>query len=361
MVAIGPVLTALLGACAGTGQIQADIDRLKARQEVERQRLDQIQEEVRTAEARALIAKQEAEFQDCRAQLAAIRSEVALSQASCMKRLATHMQCSADVAKRKGNATLLGCLAGIGVAALTSGAATPIALAGCGAGKLAGPLAEQCGEQRDCPAINELFTAALSARGHRELPSCGGYLGFSVADSTVTIRGLRLKNVAAKSTAENAGLFTNDVLLKVAGRPTPDLASLREAVSTLAVGNLVELEILREGRRMQLQGVASKVTADGASGPSVALGVGIEEVTEKHSGVPIVSTVLATGAAAAAGLAPGDLVVAVDGQATESTEDLLERLSSIPPRVPVKLSVNRAGTLHELTALPAPREGRHGL
>jgi hypothetical protein len=70
---------------------------------------------------------------------------------------------------------------------------------------------------------------------------------FAAQDSA----GVRLAGVIDGSPAQRAGLAKGDLLLRMAGRPVVDLAGLTEILRDCAPGQAVDLQILREGRRLE--------------------------------------------------------------------------------------------------------------
>ncbi|MDX2221419.1 MAG: RIP metalloprotease RseP [Rhodospirillaceae bacterium] len=71
---------------------------------------------------------------------------------------------------------------------------------------------------------------------------------------------------------------------------------------------------------------------------------------------PVIGTVVADSAAAAAGFAPGDRVLAIDGQPVRRFEDI-QRMVAIAHGAPMTFSVERDGTALDLTATPRIVEG----
>ena len=70
---------------------------------------------------------------------------------------------------------------------------------------------------------------------------------------------------------------------------------------------------------------------------------------------PVVTAVQAESAAARAGIAPGDRIVAIDGRATPRFEDV-QAVVRLRPGQPLALTVERAGAPIELRAVPDLRE-----
>lgn len=72
----------------------------------------------------------------------------------------------------------------------------------------------------------------------------------SLPDFTEEIEGYPLAGVFDDSPAARAGLQKGDVLVAFAGRPVVDLATFTKALRAHEPGDLVEIAVLREGRRL---------------------------------------------------------------------------------------------------------------
>ncbi len=88
--------------------------------------------------------------------------------------------------------------------------------------------------------------------------------------------------------------------------------------------------------------------------------VGLALVQGEVHTAPEVGKVVAESAAAAAGLQPGDRIVAVEGNPTETFESLAAALHGHPGE-PLHLTVERGGQRLELVATPDPETGRIGI
>jgi S1-C subfamily serine protease len=74
-----------------------------------------------------------------------------------------------------------------------------------------------------------------------------GRIGVSIArvDWDQSGAGVRVQGVLPNAPAAAAGLEQDDVIVSLAGRPTPDVRALREVIADLWAGQQVEVELLR--------------------------------------------------------------------------------------------------------------------
>ncbi|MFI5380275.1 MAG: S1C family serine protease [Tepidisphaerales bacterium] len=109
-----------------------------------------------------------------------------------------------------------------------------------------------------------LATGVLSV-GRRAIPSHGAMLGVQLEESD---RGPRVLKVVDDSGAARAGIRTNDVVLEVAGNPTPTRDDLQIALQQHRIGTVLKLKILRDGKELELSATLGKRAA--ATQPSRA-------------------------------------------------------------------------------------------
>jgi serine protease Do len=140
-------------------------------------------------------------------------------------------------------------------------------------------------------------------------------------------------SVAPGSPAEKAGLEPGDIVLRFNGRPVRDSGELAAMVGESKPGAKVRLDILRQGKPRQLVATLGS-TVDDASQRAQAdeaasqgkLGLAVRPLSpeeRKATGVPgglVVEGV--NGAAARAGIQPGDIVLQAGGKPVRSVEDL---------------------------------------
>jgi serine protease Do len=157
--------------------------------------------------------------------------------------------------------------------------------------------------------------------------------------------GILVTSVWEGSPADRAGLRQEDVIVRFAGRPVvvPDdeaIVAFIDRVQTFSVGDEIELELWRDGKRRTLrvtlgEAPVSAVQADEYR--SEALGLVAQDLTMdiiQSRGWPtetrgaLVSDLEMAGAAMVGGLEAGDLILAVDGGAVSGVDDLRQALEA---------------------------------
>jgi len=169
------------------------------------------------------------------------------------------------------------------------------------------------------------------------------HLGVTIQDVTQGLadsfgmkkpEGALISNVEREGPAARAGLETGDVILKFNGEPISSSAQLPVQVSNVKPGTTVTLQVLHKGETRDVEVTLGKLdnatVAQAAQGaPSDGrLGLTVRPLTPEErqqsgdrSGLLVEN---ATGAAADAGIHPGDIVVAVNGTPVHSAGQLQE-------------------------------------
>jgi len=143
--------------------------------------------------------------------------------------------------------------------------------------------------------------------------------------------GALVSNVERGSAAEKAGLKSGDVIRKIDGQPVIAGGDLTAIVSIAKPGEKVVLDVWREGKTVQLNatlGNASDKPApsdneglasvDGGAKLGLALRP-LEPIERRQSGIPAGLVIEdAGGAAQAAGVQPGDVLLSVNGKMVTS-------------------------------------------
>lgn len=149
--------------------------------------------------------------------------------------------------------------------------------------------------------------------------------------------GALISSVETGSPAEKAGIEPGDVVLKVDGRDVKHTLDLSGYIADLRPGTSAKLDIWRKGAARTVaitagEMKAPKVAAASSAGDSSnRLGVAVRELTpdeqkEVHAqGGLLVQDV--SGAAARAGIQPGDVVLAANGAPLKSVADLRAQVS----------------------------------
>lgn len=167
--------------------------------------------------------------------------------------------------------------------------------------------------------------------------------------------GALVSQVAPGSPAAAAGLQPGDVIQKIDGQPTVQAGALSARIAQGVPGERIALGIWRQGKALDLpvtlgradDGAATlqaAASADEAAG-GARLGLALRPLQPQERAQARLDHGLlvqdARGAAARAGVAAGDVVLAINGQPVDSVEVLKKVLAASPKRV--ALLVWRAG------------------
>jgi Do/DeqQ family serine protease len=204
-----------------------------------------------------------------------------------------------------------------------------------------------------------------------------GYLGVTVQPITSDMAAnLGLKNaegaivsrVEPGSPAERAGVKQGDVIMAINGNPIGDSNSLRNIIASSTPGAEVTLTVARDGQERQLRATlselssqaAAETTPGGGSSGENRLGMNVKPITPDLAtslGDPrdakglVITDIDPGGAAADAGLQPGDLIEQVNRRPVRSEKELKSALASASDR-PSLLLVMRRGVNIYLTLRP---------
>jgi regulator of sigma E protease len=160
-----------------------------------------------------------------------------------------------------------------------------------------------------------------------------GFRVYSDDNRIVLATDYSLDSFPTQPPATRAGLATGDRILSINGRPIRNFRELQETVGSSPEAEL-RLTVERKGTRRELR---LRPELDKSSG---AGRIGVYSWTDLEVG-----KVQAGGAAALAGLAPGDWIISASGVPVRHLIDLLQSLQRRPERV--ELGVRRGG--HEFT------------
>jgi len=157
--------------------------------------------------------------------------------------------------------------------------------------------------------------------------------------------GAYVSSVTPGSPAEKAGLQPEDVVLSADGRTIRDNSDLSRYIASKSPGTAVALDIVRGKDRKKVSvtlGAFPDETPESATeqGGRASLGMTLHEVTPTMAqrlelprgtrGVAVMD-VEAGAAAEEAGLAPGDVIVSVNGQAVESLDGFEQAIDAARP------------------------------
>jgi S1-C subfamily serine protease len=124
--------------------------------------------------------------------------------------------------------------------------------------------------------------------------------------------GLRIVTVTARSPAEKAGLRPGDAIVQIDGQALNDQLAFQKALQT--TGGAVEIAVRKAGGRLV---VLKTELAGGGDRKPFRLGVNFSIRPEGAR----IDAVLPGSAAARAGLAPGDLIVNINGRRIRTEKD----------------------------------------
>lgn len=196
----------------------------------------------------------------------------------------------------------------------------------------------------------------IGVRAQTITPELAGGLGLGRQTGVV------LADVLPRSPAAVAGLAAGDIVVALDGKPMENGRQLQVGLYRRAVGDVVTLEVVRDGRPMMfpvalaerpdaLAGVAS--TADPRRNLVPKLGIlavaldarvaGLLPAVRGLRGVVVLSTTSGAIETRDGGLAPGDVIHAVNRVPVAELAALGAALDSVPPGQPIVLHVERNG------------------
>jgi len=159
--------------------------------------------------------------------------------------------------------------------------------------------------------------------------------GFADSFNLDSPEGALIFNVERGSAAERAGLKPGDVVRKVNGQPIIGSGDLPGMLAMAKPGDKVALDVWRDGKIVRLNAVLANASdkAAPAERPELAandsgakLGLALrplEPIERRQSGLPSGLVVEdAAGAAIAAGIQPGDVLLSVNGKPVSSVEQV---------------------------------------
>jgi serine protease Do len=168
-------------------------------------------------------------------------------------------------------------------------------------------------------------------------------------------QGAAVGTVEDGSPAQKAGLEAGDVILKIDGRPVEGNADLSRTIRSMKPGTKATLNVWRAGKTRDVQLTVAEFKDDEQKVASAKtgtkkeaakkdkLGLAVTEVTpdqkktlKVNSGVAVEAV---DGAALAAGISPGDVIMRINNVDVSSVKSFNEAVAKLDPKKPVALLV----------------------
>jgi serine protease Do len=157
--------------------------------------------------------------------------------------------------------------------------------------------------------------------------------GFADSFKLDTVEGALVSTVNRGSAADKAGLKAGDIVRKLNGQPIVNSGDLSAMVSLAKPGDKVGMDVWREGKLVHLTATLGSDKGDPADTEQLAsvdkgvkLGLSLrplEPAERREAGLPSGLVIEdAGGAAAIAGVRPGDLLLSVNGRPVTSVEQV---------------------------------------
>ncbi len=179
-----------------------------------------------------------------------------------------------------------------------------------------------------------------------------GWLGVSISDPTPEQvksmhlqdnKGALIAEVVAGSPAQAAGIQKDDVVIRYQERDIQDAASLQNAVGDTAVGEIVVLTIVRNGKQEDLSvtignldDAIMKIAASVEDRVGAVVRTLTEEETRQYGLEPGQGVAIASlkdkGALAQAGFEKDDVILEVDNVGVEGVEGFVGLVEALPAR-----------------------------
>ena len=199
-----------------------------------------------------------------------------------------------------------------------------------------------------------------------------GFLGASTQDVTPLlgkifrlpdVKGAIVTDLQAKGSAEKAGLKRGDVVERFDGRDVMDSGHLRNLIAAAAIGSKHRLDIVRDGKTIQVELTVQEAPRDRAkksqssaaseSSAHPLSGVVFDDITTplaRQMDLPVNSGVVVTdieegSAAESSGLQPGDVILELNRQSIPNFSTFQRLADPMKSSDIALLLVNRQGTI----------------
>jgi len=171
--------------------------------------------------------------------------------------------------------------------------------------------------------------------------------------------GALVSDVSADSPAKKAGLKAGDVILSANGSDIDDSTTLPRLIGQVAPGDEVKLQVMRGGDKREIDVTVGdwpeEMATDGSpasksSDDQTKLGMSISDLSDQEKqqldidNGALVRRVDPRGAAAAAGIEPGDVIVSFDQTSVDSADQLIEAVKKADDDRAIPVRIVRDGT-----------------
>jgi serine protease Do len=167
-------------------------------------------------------------------------------------------------------------------------------------------------------------------------------------------KGALVADVTSGGPAERAGIKRGDVIVSFDGKEIQDTTDLPYIVATTPVGDEVEVEVIRDGKKRTVDVTIGEMpdqpgTRETKPGPAPTLGMALEDITpdiakrfrlSEDRGVVVVA-VNAGSPASEAGIRPGDILLEVDQEPVQSVGEFTSKMRGYEEGDTVLLLVKR--------------------
>lgn len=205
-----------------------------------------------------------------------------------------------------------------------------------------------------------LSALAVSAQGSGTQANGKPFLGITFGPND---NGAVVTSVLGGTPAAAAGLESGDIITSLNGENVT-AANLAAAVSQLSVGATVKLDVLRNGKSMEIDATLGTQSQAQAPFPQLnpsPVGRAYLGVTLNQTNTGIVIASVVNGSPAAdAGLQAGDVLTAINGTAVQTSAAAAAMIRTMNPGDTVTLSITRDGASQDVQVTLGSRAPQAG-
>jgi len=202
-----------------------------------------------------------------------------------------------------------------------------------------------------------------------------GWLGIAIQDLTDELAagfgissksGVLVADVMKDGPAEAGGMKPGDVIVELGGAPIKEVTELQRRVAAIPPGRPTALTVLRDRKPTKLTvkigEQPGEETVVAAEPKGEGLGVTVESLSEEMAQVyglrgrtgVVVTGVASGGAAEAAGIKEGDVLLEVNRRRVGSVEEFKSAVAALKPGEAVPMQIERVGAGRQYIVLKVP-------